>query len=170
MKLNSKKLVCLIAVLALVMAVMAGCGGDKDAGNEPANSGKSDKKVEAPATELTEEEYKAEIDKLTTSMANLQNFQTELQTIGNDPKKLAEKIDEIKEPFDKAAALNAPAKYKEAQVKIKSGCEAFSEYFDYCKELMEKPEKANELGNKITELMTTAQTDFAEGLRMVQEL
>ena len=129
--------------------------------------GGDDKKGDDGA--LTEEEYIAKVQEISTTMSNMQNTINEkMATIDpTDEEAVDALFEEIKAPFVEFASLKAPAKYEAAQAKFKSGCEAMIEFIDTAKAISKDPASADQ--SKLTDLLTTAMTDIVEGAQLAEE-
>ncbi len=149
-----KRIAALMAVAVMGMSVMA-CGGSSDGGA-----------AETASAALSEEEYVAKTTELAESITNVM---TEAAALDADDVECAKKLIEgMKEPFVEFAAIQAPAKYADAQAKYKSGSEAMIKYLDMCIDLMD-PEKAADADmNELMDLLTTIQNDFTEGATLME--
>ena len=149
------KLMSLALVVMMMSVALVACGGGDD---NKDNDGA-----------LTEEEYKAKVQEISTTMSNMQTTINEkMATIDpTDEKAVDALFEEIKAPFVEFASLKAPAKYEAAQAKFKSGCEAMIEFIDTAKALSKDPASAD--ANKLQELLTTAMTDIMEGAQLAEQ-
>lgn len=148
-----KRIAALLAVAVMGMSVMA-CGGS-NGGTESAAS-----------AALTEEEYIAKTNELAESMTNVM---TEAANIDASDVEGAKKfIEGLKDPFEEFAAIQAPAKYADAQAKYKSGSEAMIKYLDMCIDLMDPDKAADADMNELMDLLTTIQNDFTEGANLME--
>lgn len=129
--------------------------------------------AEAAGEALTEEEYEAKAAELLESMTTtMTEAQEELNTLDvNDVEGAKDFIEGLKAPFAEFAAVQAPEKYADAQVKFKSSCEAMMEYLDLCISMLDMEEDADtaELTTQLTDLLTTLQNDLTEGLTLMGE-
>lgn len=148
------KLMSLALVVMMMSVALVACGGGDDKKDDGA---------------LTEEEYIAKVQEISTTMSNMQTTINEkMATIDpTDEEAVDALFEEIKAPFVEFAALKAPAKYEAAQAKFKSGCEAMVEFIDTAKALSKDPASAD--ANKLQDLLTTAMTDIMEGAQLAEE-
>lgn len=148
-----------------------------DASSAPASSSDASSAAAGDIAPLTDEEaaYVENVTALMENMQNMQNLQTEAQQ-ASDPAAVAAVMDKAKKPFQDFAALEAPGRFVPAQEKFKSGCESIVAYFDMTVEMSGlKPEeltaeKQQEYVQKMTELLTTAQTDLVAGATLAEEV
>ena len=157
------KLMSLALVVMMMSLALVACGND-DA-NEP--------------QVMTEEEYKAKVEEISTKMQDMQtSINEKMATIDpTDTEAIGAVFEEIKAPFIEFASLNAPEKYAEAQAKFKSGCEAMIQFLDLAKEMTElqqNPESVDqatleEKATQFTDLLTKAMTDITEGATLAEQ-
>lgn len=184
-----KKLLTFLLVGCMAIS-MAACGGDKandpaptEPGTEttdtPADAEKPDEEpAEAPADtasgELTEDGY---VEKVNSIMAEVQKQSTELMAgidvTDTDSVATATKdlIGTVKPMYEELANLQAPAKYADAQAKMKSGADASVQLLQLSLDVLESqgdPDKVAELQEKMAELGILAQ-DINSAMAMLSE-
>lgn len=130
--------------------------------------------AQADAAGLSEEDYKAKVKSL---MADIETKSTEamkdidLTNVEALVKATSDMIEQVKPMYEELSSLQAPAKYADAQTKIKTGVDASLELLNLSLDMIQNggdAEKVAELQAKTAELGTIAQ-DLNAGLEMLND-
>ncbi|MCB6366286.1 hypothetical protein LI291_08885 [Intestinibacillus massiliensis] len=163
MKKHMLKSIFAALLVASLAFSMTACGSDK----KPADNASVSDSADAAAPALTDEEYEEAVAGLATEM---QDVQTKLSGVDQtDAEAVKAAIEEVKKPFADLAAVTPPEKYADAHAKIKSGCEAMIAYMDGAIALTENASPSEDDVKALTDSLTTAATDLAEGQQLMAD-
>lgn len=132
----------------------------------------ADTEESAAGEALTVEEYEEKVIELTDSMTQAQ---TDLESVDQtDVESMKEFVKGVIAPYEEFIAVTAPEKYAPAHEKFVSACEAMIAYFNACVDMMDMEgsateEEVKEVTENLTNLLTTAQTDFTEAATLMDE-
>lgn len=132
----------------------------------------ADTEESAAGEALTVEEYEEKVIELTDSMTQAQ---TDLESVDQtDVESMKEFVKGVIAPYEDFIAVTAPEKYAPAHEKFVSACEAMIAYFNACVDMMDMEgsateEEVKEVTENLTNLLTTAQTDFTEAATLMDE-
>ncbi len=147
---NCKRLWPLFLALVLALSTLTACGGK---GGDA----------------MSEEDYKAEFEKLGEDLTAIQEDSANLDL--TDPDTAKKTLEDMKKPFADFINVTPPDSLKDAHEKISSGCQAMVDYIDTTLSLVGETDatKLQEASTKMGEQLQTAMTDLGEGAAMLEE-
>lgn len=160
---RTMRLLSLLAALAMIAALATGCGSKNDGGN----NGGSD--VQGQTAALTEEEYISTVDQIMQDYLSMgQNVVSLVDA--DDPEGLEELFISSKAHFETFLQITPPEKYASADAKLKTACQAVVDMIDISVVMIYEtdPDKTAEYESQMQELGQTFETNFEEGVQMLQ--